>query len=183
MNRLSHIRATWRTGHYLVVGAIMFLIVLAGVIFRNIDAIVVVYEATGSLSAALSFLWALLKGLTTVLSPVGALLLIGFGLLFGMNVVLLTQYIRRKRQQTICIDYSNKGHGATISGTVASIFGIGCAACGSAILLAFLNIFGAGGLLLILPLHGEEFGILGLLLLAYATWRLLGSIYSSSVRL
>ena len=42
---------------------------------------------------------------------------------------------------------------------------MGCAACGSVILTAFLGTIGAGGLLLLLPFHGAEFGIIGLLLL------------------
>lgn len=179
MQRLSFIRKTWRTGHYLMAGAIMFMVVLLGVVYGNIDAIVGLYQSTTSLFDTGSFIIALLSGITVLLSPLGVVSLFLFGLLLGLNTVLLLQYIYRKRRQTICIEYPDRGGTvSTISGTVAAIFGIGCAACGSAILLAFLNIFGAGGLLLWLPLHGEEFSIIGILLLTYATWLLLGKANS-----
>jgi hypothetical protein len=174
MHRLSYIGRTWRTGHYLVVGAVMFLIIVLGVTYRNIDAITGFYESTESLGKTIGFVGALVGGIGVVLSLLGAVALSLFGLLIGINTVLLFQYIKRKRQQTLCIEFDRSSKTAAVSGTVASIFGIGCAACGSAIIFAFLNIFGAGSLLLLLPLQGEEFSILGIALLGYATWMLLG---------
>lgn len=179
MDRLSYIKDTWRTGHYAVAGALWFMVVFFGVVFRNFGAIAGFHQTTSSLGETALFALTLTSGITTLLSPIGAISLIVFGLLLGMNAVLLWQYIGRKRRQTICIDYAPNNHGVAISGTVASLFGIGCAACGSAILFAILNIIGAGGLLLWLPLHGEEFSIIGIVLLSYATWALLGKMYQT----
>jgi hypothetical protein len=179
MKRLTFITNHWRTGHYLLAGALWFLVVLLGVVIRNFDAIIGVYDITGSVTASSSFTFALLGGITTLLSPIGAISLVLLGLLLGINTVLLIQYIARKRQQTICIDFGAGNRHLALGGTVASIFGIGCAACGSAILFGLLNILGAGSLLLWLPLHGEEFSIIGLVLLSYATWVLLGKMYAT----
>ena len=179
MGRLAFIKQTWRTSQYLLAGAFAFVVMIVGILFRNIDALMGIYAATGSLTKTVSFAATLVGGITTAVSPFGAVTLALFGILLGANIVLLIQYIRRKRNQTICIDFAGPNHGATISGTIASIFGIGCAACGSAILFGLLNIFGASGLLLLLPLEGGEFSLLGLMLLSYATWRLLGIMNAS----
>ena len=57
-----------------------------------------------------------------------------------------------------------------IGGLVSGIFGIGCASCGTFILTSVLALVGAGGIVSFLPLGGEEFGILGVVLIGYATY-------------
>ena len=46
------------------------------------------------------------------------------------------------------------------------MLGVGCAACGSILLTTVLAWVGAGALIRLLPLQGEEFGIIGVILLA-----------------
>ena len=81
--------------------------------------------------------------------------------LFGINIALLTYYIRRRQEKT----GNTKASLASLGGIVSAGLGIGCAACGSVVLTSLLGMFGAGSLLLLLPLHGAEFGIVGLILL------------------
>jgi hypothetical protein len=78
--------------------------------------------------------------------------------LFGVNIALFTYYIRRRQS----LQSSTGVQVAGIAGLVSSLFGIGCAACGSVIVTGLLGLFGASSLLLLLPFHGAEFGLLGL---------------------
>jgi uncharacterized membrane protein len=55
---------------------------------------------------------------------------------------------------------------------ISAVFGIGCAACGSVILTAILGIAGTGALLTWLPLHGLEFGVVGIILLSFSIYYL-----------
>lgn len=57
-------------------------------------------------------------------------------------------------------------------GTLAALFGAGCVACGPLLFGGFFAAIGAGGLLLLLPLHGAEFGLLAAGLLGYAVYSL-----------
>jgi len=55
---------------------------------------------------------------------------------------------------------------------VSGIFGVGCAACGSVIVSSLLLLVGAGGVLTILPFHGAEFGVLGIIFLWFSIYQL-----------
>ncbi|MBX0298087.1 hypothetical protein [Haloarcula nitratireducens] len=81
--------------------------------------------------------------------------------LFGINAAMLTYHIREHRLGL------REGSGS-IAGVFLGTLGAGCAACGSAILAGVLSLFGATGLLTVLPLDGLEFSILafGALLLS-----------------
>lgn len=82
--------------------------------------------------------------------------------LFSMNVTLLVFYIRRVQKQLIG---SKRQHLSGLAGSVSGVLGIGCAACGSVILTGFATSIGAAGFLLLLPLRGGEFALIGILLL------------------
>jgi len=89
-------------------------------------------------------------------------------LLLSMNISLLIHYLRRQRR----LIGSKRGHAAGATGLIAGIFGIGCAACGSIIMSAIFASVGAGGLLLLLPFHGAEIGLLGIGLLLFSIYQL-----------
>ncbi len=57
---------------------------------------------------------------------------------------------------------------STGPGMVAALFGIGCAVCGSMLLAGILALFGAAGILLLLPFHGVELSVIAIGLLLYA---------------
>ncbi|MBY0539207.1 hypothetical protein K2P56_02080 [Patescibacteria group bacterium] len=107
----------------------------------------------------------LLLSITTNFTPLSALYTIAIAILVGINVALIIELIRARQMFA---------GSATISasGIVAGALGIGCAACGSLILTALAGtVFGTSALALF-PLGGEEFGILGVLLLGYSTYLL-----------
>ena len=112
-----------------------------------------------------SLLLSLYGSIQTNFTVVSASYTIAIAVLFGMNVALFIHYIRT-RQGRISSSSSAIGLGGLVSG----FFGVGCAACGTFILTAALGLIGGVGLISILPLGGEEFGILGVLLLGYSMY-------------
>ncbi len=57
-------------------------------------------------------------------------------------------------------------------GMLIAFLGIGCAACGTALLSVLLGFFGFSTMLNVLPYKGEEIGYIGLLILFIATYAL-----------
>lgn len=104
----------------------------------------------------LTFPLRLAESITTNFTPLSASYTVAIAILFGINLA-MTIYYFKKRQETL----TQTGTATTFVGFVSGMFGVGCAACGSVILSAM----GAGGALTLLPLHGGEFGITGVLLL------------------
>lgn len=82
--------------------------------------------------------------------------------LFGINVALLT-YLLVGRMRIA------RGNGIGVLGAGAGLLGIGCASCGSVL----ASVAGLSGAVALLPLRGEEFLFLGVILLCY-------SIFSSA---
>lgn len=102
----------------------------------------------------------------TVISAVSTVLI---SFMFGVNAALLTYYVKRaKRLGKADRTLTFTGFGGFVSG----VFGIGCAACGTIILTGIAKLIGIAGLLTLLPLHGAEFGIVGVALLGYTAYSL-----------
>lgn len=129
--------------------------------FPNLALISSVLESADiSLMYKVGVLTALLGSFTTNFTVVSASYTLAIAILFGMNVVMVAYLLRRNA--------SLVGKGGTVTGflgLISGIFGIGCAACGSFILTSVLALFGASGVLALLPFGGEEFGFLAVLLL------------------
>lgn len=89
-------------------------------------------------------------------------------ILFGINIALLVYYIRRRQTGS----FGRAAEWNSLGGMVSGVFGVGCAACGSIILTSLLSAVGAGGLILWLPLHGAEFGIIGIILLTISIFQI-----------
>lgn len=118
-----------------------------------------------------SILTGLIGSIRTNFMIVSASYIIAIAVLFGINIALLVYYIKIRRGK-IAVKNTAVGVGGLVSG----IFGIGCAACGTFILNSFLGLIGAAGAVTFLPFGGEEFGIIGVLLLAYSIYALSGKI-------
>ena len=99
------------------------------------------------------------------------LILFAFSALASFQIILWVKIYRRQKHRNICPP-RRSGTFTSLIGSLAAVIGIGCAACGAALLLSFLSLFGLSGLLLALPLHGVEIGILGVGLLVYTSYRL-----------
>ena len=113
-----------------------------------------------TIGAKTNLVVSLLGSIQTNFTILSASYTIAIAILFGINVVLFIHYIRKQKTGVSKINGA-----AGIGGLVSGIFGIGCAACGTFILTWILGLVGAAGLLSFLPLGGEEFGIIGVVLL------------------
>lgn len=119
------------------------------------------------LADKLTFPLRLLESITTNFSVLSALYTVAIALLTGINVALITYYVRHRKQQL-----SQAGIAASGLGILLGTAGLGCAACGSLILTSLLGIVGGASLLAALPLRGGEFGIVGVMLLLGAAYLL-----------
>lgn len=148
---------------YIQIAALVTYIVLsAAILFRSLPIIwQVSTSANISLVSKLQFIFSLYGMLGSNFTMLSAITTIFISLLLGINVALLVFYIRRRQKGS----KNTAGTAFGVSGIVAGMFGLGCAACGSVIIMTFLTWFGLGGLLLFLPLQGAEFGILAIILL------------------
>lgn len=117
------------------------------------------------LAARLRIPFSLLGSIATNFTPLSALYVIIISLLFGLNAALSVYYLRRRVREI-------KTSGLTLGflGVIASLFSLGCAACGPLVITSILSLFGAAGLLTRLPMHGGEIGGLGLILLSVSIY-------------
>ena len=99
---------------------------------------------------------------TTYSALDGAALLLVVSLV-GANLALVAYHVREH-------DLSAAGSGGSVVGVALGVLGAGCAACGSAILLGVLSLFGASGLVLLLPLGGLELSLLAVVALLLSTY-------------
>jgi hypothetical protein len=115
---------------------------------------------TGTLprSARLTILAKLYPFVGTGFGPVQGGLLVAVAALFGVDVAMVTYHLREH-------GVSLSGGGGSVVGAVLGALGAGCAACGSALLVGILSLFGVSTTLLFLPLDGLEFALLALVAL------------------
>ena len=108
-------------------------------------------------------------------SPVdGAALLLVVSLV-GANLALVVYHLREH-------DLSAAGSGGSLLGVALGVLGAGCAACGSAILLGVLSLFGASGLVLLLPLGGLELSLLAVVALLLSTYWVADGMRGGEIR-
>lgn len=96
-------------------------------------------------------------------------------ILGGYNLALLYTYIMNRGELIV------KSGLYSGSGLIFAFFGIGCAACGTAVLSALLGFFGLSGALALLPYGGQEIGYLGIIILVYATYSLAKKVIAPNV--
>jgi hypothetical protein len=121
----------------------------------------------------LKFILSLYESIFTNFSTLSASYTIMIAVLFGIQSALLMFYIRKVRSGIRGVSGTSA---AGIGGLISGMFGIGCASCGTFILTSALSLFGATGFLSFLPFRGEEFGVLGVILLSYSIFLLLKKI-------
>lgn len=106
----------------------------------------------------------------------GSLILAILGsLLGGINLSLAYTYMRLRGEVII-----RSGLYSGI-GLLFAFFGVGCAACGTALLSVLLGFFGFSAMLQLLPYQGEEVGYVGLIFLCIATYTLAHKVVEPNV--
>lgn len=96
-------------------------------------------------------------------------------LLGGINVSLAYTYMRIRGDMIIRSGlYSGMG-------LFVAFLGIGCAACGTALLSVVLGFFGFSTMLNVLPYQGQEIGYIGLIILCIASYSLAQKVAAPAV--
>lgn len=72
--------------------------------------------------------------------------------------------------------------GTSTVGVIFGTFGAGCAACGAAVLVGLLSLFGVSTALLWLPLDGLEFALLGVVVLLLSIHWLAAGMRGGQIR-
>jgi hypothetical protein len=164
---------------YIQIATLVAVLVLSvAILLPNMSVLLQVLQSPNvELGAKMSFLGTMYGALFTNFTLFSALITIAISTLFGINSSLLAYYIRR-RQTGVS---NTSGHAAGVLGVVSGVFGVGCAACGSVIISSLLVLFGASGLLAMLPFHGAEFGVLGVTLLWFSIYQLCKRIHDPLV--
>lgn len=103
----------------------------------------------------------LLGSLQTNFTPVSRALLIISSLLSGLQIALLTYFIRQRTKIA-------KTAGMSFIGTGLSVLGIGCASCGSIVISSLLGLSTTAILVGGLPFKGQEFSVIGIFILLFA---------------
>jgi hypothetical protein len=100
------------------------------------------------------------------------LLLVGAGV--GVNVALVAYHFRENA--------SLQGGSGSAAGVLLGTLGAGCAACGSTLLAGLLSLFGAAGVLTLLPFHGLEFALASLVVLVLSLYWLADGMRGGRIR-
>ncbi len=153
----------------IVAGISVFLFVFA-VWLPNVRLIALVWaNDTTSLADKVALPLTLLPSILTNFTPIAAFFTIAIAILAGINTALMVALIRERRMAAGSAAAS--GIGLIVGG-----LGIGCAACGSVVLTALVGTSLGAGTLALLPLGGQELGLIGVTLLGYATYELVRQI-------
>src|SRR3989344_425756 len=125
----------------------------------------VVNSSDASFSQKLGIPLSLLGSISTNFTLLSASYIIAISMLFGVSMVMMIYFFRRKISEV-----EQSGIATGFLGVASSVVGVGCAACGSFLLLRGLSLIGASGILATLPLGGGEFGLLGMFLLSFSIY-------------
>ncbi len=168
MKRIGYLRAAMKETFsspegWIVAFAGCAFIVLFSIVLSNLKLLGFIlneeYFSFGlKVKSVLQTLW---SGRVT-LAHAGGSVTAALALLFGVNAALIERYMRRQVRL-------HQAAGASAIGVLVGLLGVGCAACGSALLASLL---GAGGALAALPLRGQEFSWLGIALVVFSTFSL-----------
>ena len=118
----------------------------------------------------------LLGSIVTNFTILSASYTIAIAILFGVNLAMVTYFLRRRVD-----DVKQSGIATGFFGITSGVIGMGCAACGSFLLMSILSLFGASWILSFLPLGGGEFGILGVILLTVSLYMTAKQIQNPAV--
>lgn len=99
-----------------------------------------------------TILMKLLGAIRTNFTLLSASYTISIAVLFGINVAMIIYSFKRQKQA-----FQKKAGLTSSTGLISAVLGTGCSACG----VWVLGLLGTGSFIAILPLGGQEFGILG----------------------
>ena len=105
------------------------------------------------LDSRLTVLLELYPVVGSVYGPLTSSVLVVLAALIGVDVAMVAYHLREH-------GLSAREGSTSVVGVVLGTLGAGCAACGTAVLAGLLSLFGAAGLMTLLPLDGLELPLL-----------------------
>ncbi len=148
-----------RPAYFLLAAGVSGAVLLFAIWLPNLGLIGNAISGNMSVPDKLMYLWGSLGGLQTNFTVLSRWLTIATAVLVGINVSVVTYYLR----QRVAVQRS-AGIGA--GGLFVGVLGIGCAACGSVLLSSIIGVGATASVVGVLPLGGEEFSILAVVVLA-----------------
>lgn len=148
--------------------AITVCVLVVSVLFPNRAFISFIFgEDSISLYDKINFLRVLITTISTYVTNLSGILMLFTAALIGINVSLAVYLIRNN-----ITAYTRNSNVMTVFGITSAVVGYGCGLCGSLLFTTVFASVGGATLLAKLPLHGEEFGVLGVVVLMVATYLL-----------
>ncbi len=126
----------------------------------NLGVVVQMMPQSIPFAIKLQLLVGLTESIGTNFSALSAASTIASAILLGIDIALIAYYMKER-----AFAWRQGAVAASVGGMVSGVFGIGCAACGSFVLMNIFAAIGLSGGIALLPLHGGEFGILSVALL------------------
>jgi len=165
---IQALRAVFREWPYTLMAVVVaFFIFLLATWLPNLGLIwqIIVSPSVPLLDKA-KVLISLAGSITTNFTILSGFYTTAIAALFGTNVAMVTYYIRQRRRLQNQMGQASVATG--LGGLASGLIGIGCAACGSFVLGPVLSLVGATGFIALLPFRGEEFGVLGVVMLGFS---------------
>ncbi|MEF8776455.1 MAG: hypothetical protein V5A43_08140 [Haloarculaceae archaeon] len=161
---------------YALLGVLMTGVAISLIAFsQNLSLVSFALQGSLALGDRFDVLLGLYPFLGTSFTVLTSVVLLLVAILVGADIALVVYHLREHELRA-----------AESSGSVAGVFlgvlGAGCAACGSAILVGVLSLFGAAGLVTALPLEGLEFALLAVVVLLLSLYWLADGMRGGSIR-
>lgn len=171
------LKKVFRNYRYItIVLLIGFLIFSLSVWLRNLPLLkIVALSSAFSFSDKIAIFVTFLGGIATKVNLFSAVLMVTISILFCINASLYIYYLKQVKKLP-----RKEGVGA-VSAFVSGMFGVGCASCGSFLLGSIPAFFGASGLILLLPLRGEELSMVSIVLFLWSMHWMSGGIQKSKI--
>ncbi|MFT5179732.1 MAG: hypothetical protein ACI9GH_000106 [Candidatus Paceibacteria bacterium] len=158
---------------YILISLVVFSVVASlALLAPNFGLIFQVLGSFGVMEA-LKVSFSLLGSIQTNFTVFSATTILLIAFFFAINISLFVYYVKRFKETA--------GVGTSTLGLVIGTLGVGCASCGSLVLTSLLSLVGLGGTLSFLPFGGEEFSVIGLVLIVVSMYYLLKKISGPAV--
>lgn len=147
----------WLLAFVVFSGTIFFAIWLPNLSFLKHVVVGSSYDAYQKI-AVLAGSW---EAINTNFTSVSRIVTIIVALLFAVNIALIVFYFKKRAGV-----YNSAG--VSLGGALVGFIGVGCASCGSVLLTAVLGLGTTASFIKILPLKGQEFGVLAIAILLFS---------------
>lgn len=144
---------------FALAGAFFYIIIW----LQNLPSLRSVFGVLPDVGSKIQFLFSLITTVGTNFTTISFITTLTLSLLLGLNITLVIFYINQRKTSDMHIVF-----GKGLAGFIAGVFGVGCSACGAALIGPLFALFGIGGILTVLPLHGQEFTLVGIIILIFS---------------